>query len=195
MITEDYQRQLVEVRERDENNGLRWGASGGRNFGATLVAFIRRRSQVISILDFGCGHGTLKMYVDEHLEASPLKDGRKLEWTEYDPGMPGKDIPPEGTFDLIVSTDVLEHVEPDQIDAALEWCTAHSKRQFHWISCSNSTKLLPDGRSVHLIVEPLEWWMKKFDWPGWDIQSYSAHWNRKRERWGKYCCIQTDKLG
>lgn len=100
-----------------------------------------------SILDYGCGKGRLK-------EAIP-------EVVEYDPAIPGKDADPEPA-DLVVCTDVLEHIEPDNLDAVLQHIRSKTKcRLFFSIATCAAKKTLPDGRNAHLIIEPPEWWLDR----------------------------------
>ena len=188
MIRDEYKQQLLSIREDEQTVQKKWGSSGARNFGYLLLNYLQRRKQIVSILDFGAGHGSLGRYIKDHL-------ARDVEWTEYDPGMPDIQELPEGQFDLITSSDVLEHLEPESVDETLAWMAAHSSNaQYHYISCSTSGRLLPDGRSVHLTVHPTDWWVDKFTMDGWAIQYYYTCHIRKRSAWVEACGIQTDKL-
>ena len=103
-----------------------------------------------SILDYGCGKGTLK---------------KALGWeiSEYDPCIPGKDTPPE-PHDCVVCTDVLEHIEPEHLDAVLSDLKRLMRRSgFLVIATRPAKKTLPDGRNAHLIVKPPEWWRHKLE--------------------------------
>jgi 2-polyprenyl-3-methyl-5-hydroxy-6-metoxy-1,4-benzoquinol methylase len=119
--SDDYQAQLQRVHSQRTAHKA-WGTTGGRNAGAELVGILRGRGDIKSVLDFGCGQRTLEKYV----QASP--DCHTVEWFNYDPGLPGLDELPTRNFDMIVSTDVLEHVEPELIDETIEWMQAHSKK-------------------------------------------------------------------
>lgn len=188
MIRDEYKAQLLQVREEQETVTKKWGSSGARNFGYHLLNYLQRRKYITTVLDFGAGHGSLGRYIKEHL-------ARSIDWTEYDPGMPDLQKIPEGQFDLITSSDVLEHLEPESVDETLAWMADHATRaQYHYISCSPSGRLLPDGRSVHLTVHPTDWWVEKFKRPGWEIQLYYSYKRRTRGAWVEACGIQTDKL-
>jgi hypothetical protein len=103
-----------------------------------------------SILDYGCGKGSLAREI-----------GRRIETREYDPAIPGKDSPPEPA-DLVVCTDVLEHVEPECLDAVIDHLGQLSRKAiFVNVSLRKGTKRLPDGRLAHLIVKPKKWWRKR----------------------------------
>ena len=185
-ITKYYKAQLQELHAGRVDK--KWGNSGARNFGNQLVGYISKFRRITTVLDFGAGQGTLGQYVTE---ACPW-----VKWTSYDPGIPGIDTLPTGKFDLIVSSDVLEHIEPEEIDNVLEWLHEHARMsQYHHIACFEAGARLPDGRLAHLIVEDVHWWKDKFTLPNWDIQFYSDTMKRKRSTWQRSCQIQTDRLG
>lgn len=102
---------------------------------------------VCSLLDYGCGKQTL-------IEAL------RVPWARgYDPCVPGLDGEPKPA-DLVVCTDVLEHIEPDCLEAVLDHLRSLSKRLFFTsISLVPAKKVLPDGRNTHLIVQPAAWWL------------------------------------
>ena len=85
----------------------------------------------------------------------------RTRWGEYDPAIVGKDQEPEPA-DLVVCTDVLEHIEPDYLDEVLlHLRTKVKKRLFFAISLRPAGKTLADGRNAHLIVESAEWWLDR----------------------------------
>jgi hypothetical protein len=101
-----------------------------------------------TILDYGCGGGALASKLD-----MPI--------AEYDPAVEGKDHVPKPA-DLVVCTDVLEHVEPDCIDDVLDHLRHVTRRiLFAVIATRPAKKTLSDGRNAHLIVQPWEWWETK----------------------------------
>ena len=114
------------------------------------------------ILDYGCGKGALKR---------TLLLERALDVREYDPAIAGKNHRPEPA-DLVVCTDVLEHIEPECLDAVIADLKALSvKALFVVVSTRPAVKTLEDGRNAHLIVEPPAWWrplltegMRVADW-------------------------------
>ena len=101
-----------------------------------------------SVLDYGCGQGSL---------GSELR-ALGVNVSEYDPAIPGKNKKPSPA-DLVVCTDVLEHVEPAFIDAVLDDLAALSKRAaFVVVSLVPTSKMLSDGRQAHILLRPVEWW-------------------------------------
>ena len=116
-----------------------------------------------SILDFGCGKGRL---IEKIKDTYPDIDERG-----DDPANPEfeKSIN-DVRVDMIISSDVLEHVEPEYIDDTLKFLQTKSKFFYHLIACSPAKLILPDGRNAHLIVENDQWWRKRFS----DL-SYKIH--------------------
>lgn len=104
---------------------------------------------VQSLLDYGCGKQSL-------IEAL------RVPWARgYDPCVPGLDGAPDPA-ELVVCTDVLEHIEPEKIDAVLDHIQALAGRLVYLsISLVPAKKTLPDGRNTHLLVRPCKWWLEK----------------------------------
>lgn len=112
------------------------------------------QAQPKSILDFGCGKGRL---VNKIKETFP-----NLEAYGYDPANPEfNESLDSKRFDMIVSSDVLEHVEPEFIDETLSYLHGKSRYFYHLIACSPAKLILPDGRNAHLIIENQSWWHNK----------------------------------
>ena len=154
-----------------------WGSSAVRNAGDAVVRWIKKHRGIHSILDFGCGTGQLSDYITECCDGVVV--------TRYDPSVEEYDRLPTDRFDLIVSVDVLEHVEPQDLAKTLNWINGHARRQFHHIDCNETNDRLPDGRDVHLIVERPEWWLSTLQYnnPGWVLMEWHIHHKRKRKRY------------
>lgn len=129
-----------------------YGGRGDKWAGIVLQLALEYRAT--SILDYGCGEGTLAKAL-----RSEAINGMRV--SEYDPAIPGKDELPEPA-DLVVCTDVLEHIEKDRIDAVLAHLMELAQMAiFCVISTKHSNKVLADGRNAHLIIAPPKWWKKK----------------------------------
>jgi hypothetical protein len=112
------------------------------------VETLVQRFRPDTILDYGCGQGALGRAL-----------GRQI--AEYDPAIEGKETLP-APADLVVCTDVIEHVEPEFIDPMLDHLQSLTKKcLFAVIATRPARKSLPDGRNAHLIVQPWEWWKPK----------------------------------
>ena len=102
-----------------------------------------------SILDYGCGQGTLAAYA-KRMSPLPVHN--------YDPAIPewaGEPSP----ADVVVCTDVLEHIEPLCLPEVMEHLAfLTNKAAYFIIACRPAKRVLDDGRNAHLIVrEPAFW--------------------------------------
>lgn len=137
---------------------------GGKGYEwAPAVVELVKQVGASSVLDYGCGQGSLVTALRSRLFGVRL--------SEYDPAIDGKDGLP--TFaDLVVSCDVLEHIEPDKLDAVLAHLKQLARKAvFVVIALRPSNKTLPDGRNAHLILESSEWWEAKLTAAGFGITS------------------------
>lgn len=68
-------------------------------------------------------------------------------------------------FDGVFSTDMLEHIEREDVpmilDDMLGFISPDPRPTFAFfsVSCIPADKFLPDGRNVHVTMEPPEWWL------------------------------------
>jgi FkbM family methyltransferase len=132
-------------RKLHEDNPL-YGVSGAKR--ANVVIKLAETMKTQNILDYGCGKGLL---------------AKKLPFPiwEYDPAVPGKDSPPKPA-DIVICTDVLEHVEPKLLDNVLgdiARCTI--KTAYLVVHTGPAAKVLEDGRNAHLIQKDQAWWEER----------------------------------
>lgn len=116
--------------------------------------------QIKSVIDFGCGKGRLGQSFKKGLP--------NISYRGFDPCVEEFNYP-LNPVDLIFSTDVLEHVEPELILATLQEIRENCKFTYHLISCAPAKLILADGRNAHLIQESPEWWKDKFTQAGFNI--------------------------
>lgn len=83
--------------------------------------------------------------------------------TLYDPAFRRDDILPAGKFDMVICSDVLEHVPEDEVDQLIERLFGYG-RLIIWASvcCRLAKKTFADGTNMHVTVQPYEWWERKF---------------------------------
>lgn len=151
----EYEKQL-----RLEHAGSKWGSTGARYSGARILDLLRERSQITSVLDFGAGKQSLGRFIKENL-------GRDIEWVDYDPGIPDIAHLPARRFDCVVSTDVLEHVEPQRLVDTLRTLEGLTGQVLiSDIACYPTGKVFGEGpyigKDMHLIVEDPSWWRTMF---------------------------------
>ena len=105
-----------------------------------------------SLLDFGCGkaEGYLEYKHHEHWGILP---------SLYDPAIPEYQTLPEGTFDGVISFDVMEHIPKEQIPETFDQIFSRAdKFVFLGIATSPAEAVLPNGDNAHCTVEPIGWW-------------------------------------
>lgn len=126
---------------------------------APPVLALAARLECRSILDYGCGQGKLV----ESVRAMNLG----IEAHGYDPAVPMYAELPEPA-DLVVCTDVLEHIEPDRLRAVLSHLASVTGRWlFAVIATRPATRRLSNGQNAHLIIENAGWWAKTMADHGW----------------------------
>ena len=145
LISEAYREQNVLLHAQRHDYGCR----GHRH--APQIRELAEAMGTKDILDYGAGKAT-------------LQDALGFDIRCYDPAFPdlaGEPVP----ADLVVCTDVLEHIEPECLDAVLDDLQRVTKRTlFCTIATRPAVKHLPDGRNTHLIVQTMKWWLPKL----WD---------------------------
>lgn len=125
-----------------------------REYGISSVRHVRevinicKSLETTDVLDYGCGKSSL---------------ARNLPFTiqEYDPAIPKHAALPTPA-DIVVCTDVLEHIEPELLDNVLNHLQSLVKKAgFFTIATRPAKKILADGRNAHLIIQPMRWWVNK----------------------------------
>lgn len=127
---------------------------GGNKHVETVKKLVRvlakTQTTPVSVLDYGCGKGQLAKAL-----AFPI--------FEYDPCIPGKTESPRPA-DIVICTDVLEHIEPDRLKYVLgDILRCMNRLGFFTIATGPAMKKLPDGRNTHLIQKPVQWWKAKLE--------------------------------
>lgn len=149
----DMQRELHAAPRGYGGRGDKW---------AGIVLHLALEYEATSILDYGCGQGTLAKV----LRSQPLG---AIRVAEYDPAIPGKDGLPSFA-DLVNVTDVLEHIEPERIDVVLEHIRMLARKVvFAVISLKESNKILSDGRNAHVLIQDGRWWKDKLRAAGFTL--------------------------
>jgi DNA-binding Lrp family transcriptional regulator len=110
-----------------------------------------------SVIDFGCSKGNLLKKIKEDFSSINEIYG-------YDPGVPEYSNLPNKSYDVLISTDVLEHIEPKFLNETLQLIESlFNKSAWLIIACYPAKKKLLDGRNAHLIVKSPEWWVEKIN--------------------------------
>jgi hypothetical protein len=142
MITESYLAQQKALHAKGN-----YGVSGHKY--AETVRHISQKLDTHDILDYGCGQRTLEKALGFLIR-------------NYDPAIEEFSDPPGMPADVVVCSDVLEHIEPDQLDAVLDDLKRLMKKMgLFVIATGPAKKVLDDGRNAHLIQEGPDWWLPK----------------------------------
>jgi hypothetical protein len=166
LISPDYAAQL-----RQMHAARAFSHGGQKHAGEILQLAAKVGAQ--TVLDYGSGPGNLVIGT--------------LPVSSYDPAVPGRDEDPEPA-DLIVCTDVLEHIEPEKLDAVLRHMRGLMlKAAYVVIALRPADKRLPDGRNAHLLIDNGAWWLDRLRKEGWLVKRHAYTgdelivWLRKKE--------------
>ena len=108
-----------------------------------------------TILDYGCGKA----------QCWPAHWQGRV--TGYDPAYGPYSTRPRGQYDMVICTEVMEHVPESAVAETLRHIFQLGSKWAYLSICTRpSDKLLPDGSNKHLTVRPQEWWdqqLRSFD--------------------------------
>ena len=141
---------LISEEMREQNATLHrenayYGVGGGK-YAETVVKM--KGENINSILDYGCGKG----YLQKNLPF-PI-------W-QYDPAIPEYAETPRPA-DLVVCTDVLEHIEPDKLkDVLIDLKRCVLQIGYFVIHLGAAQKKYANGQNCHLIQKDADWWAKQ----------------------------------
>jgi len=107
-------------------------------------------SDADSILDYGAGQSNTAYLLKKETGIEDV--------VAYDPAVEGRDIKPERDFDVVVCTDVMEHVPEEEIDGVLTDIWGYAPVAVFAIALKPAAATLPNGENAHCTVKPKEWW-------------------------------------
>ena len=123
------------------------------------------RSGADTLLDYGCGKG-------QQYEPRPLTDDAGVVWPGaidyldigelvcYDPCYEPYNKLPEGKFDGVICTDVLEHCPEQDLPWIIGELFGYATRfVFANVACYPAHKRLPNGENAHCTIQPVDWWV------------------------------------
>lgn len=125
---------------------------------ATLVDWAKPER----LIDYGSGKGY------QYLEKRAHEAWGGLLPHCYDVGVIQLGKRPSGKFNGLICTDVMEHIDPEDVDEVLNdafsFLADHGSTfaYFH-ISTRPAGKTFENGENVHLCVRPSTWWDRKLD--------------------------------
>lgn len=164
LLITDYHRQrnaaLLESADtmaKNDNIEFRYGLFGQTGYTyagpvSVLAGLLIHKYGPITLLDYGCGSQSL---------AKMLPPITGLTVNHYDPCVPEFDHKPEPA-DIVVCTDVLEHIEPECLENVLDDLKKLTKKAAYVVIATKAAeKTYSDGQNCHLIVEDIDWWLPK----------------------------------
>lgn len=140
LITEEYCKLNAQLHAENKNYG-----TSGQHYVKDIIGILKNL-QTQDLLDYGCGKSTL---------------ANNLPFTikQYDPAVPKHSALPQPA-DVVVCTDVLEHIEPECIQDVIKHLSQLTKKICYLtVAIIPAQKTLPDGRNAHLLVKPYSWWV------------------------------------
>jgi hypothetical protein len=127
-----------------------------------VAAKLAEGNNLGSILDYGAGKGDLERCLRKHWAGAPV-----CEVISYDPAVPGMEF--KKPCDLVICTDVLEHVEPECVEAVLDDLRDMTLGMaFVTVSTMPAEKILEDGRNAHICLRDARWWTQQL-WDRFEI--------------------------
>jgi SAM-dependent methyltransferase len=110
-----------------------------------------------TILDYGCGKGI--QYFQENIHQEYFGG---IMPSLYDPAIKEYSKLPKGKFDAVICTDVLEHIEEEDLQKVIKEIYSKANK-FVYLGICNSPadSFLPDGRNSHVTQKDLEWWIEQ----------------------------------
>lgn len=139
--THEYQALQEQLHARGD-----YGISGQKH--ADKIIELSKRLGTKDVLDYGCGKSTLAKSLPFYIQ-------------QYDPFIPAYAAEPNPA-DLVVCSDVLEHIEPACLGDVLEHIYSKTmKALFIDVATRPAQKVLADGRNAHLIQEKPLWWLNR----------------------------------
>jgi len=107
-----------------------------------------------SVLDFGCGKARL---IGDLAGRYPA-----VEFYGYDPAIPGRDTLPVSEADLVICTDVLEHIPEKELEGIVAQVASLSPHAFFMLHHGLAVEILPDGTNAHCTVKTAIWYYELF---------------------------------
>ena len=123
--------------------------------GTSIINYIPKINQIIkdkdikTILDYGCGKA-------KH---------HPKEWKaiKYDPAIQEYQNKPQDKYDLVISTDVLEHIPVENLKQTINEIFGYSNKWvFVSVCCRKAEAILPNGYNAHATIESAKWWRDLF---------------------------------
>lgn len=142
----------------------------------TFISVFRPKG---TLIDFGCGTGRAGVKLAQNCQVTLMdftqnsrdEAAQLLPFIQHDLT---KKVPIHADYGYC--TDVMEHIEPENVDTVLTNIMSACENCFFQISTVPDIMGALIGQDLHLTVKPLEWWEQKFVSLG-----YAVLWRDKQE--------------
>lgn len=130
------------------------------DYGSTSIMYFEEVSLFIAylkpatVLDYGCGKGVL---LEKLTDRFP-----EVTFYGYDPAIPGRDTLPVQKADLVINTDVLEHIPEHALPDIIKEISLVSENVFFGLHHALANQILPNGENAHCTVKPPIWYFRLF---------------------------------
>lgn len=103
-----------------------------------------------NVLDYGRGNGVLLKLLRYKYP--------KINIDGYDPAIKEFSVIPNNHYDMIINTDVLEHIPKSDIADVVNHIKSLSNNVFFCLHHGKAWTILPNGENAHITIEPKEWY-------------------------------------
>ncbi|MDK2921217.1 MAG: hypothetical protein PWR24_774 [Desulfonauticus sp.] len=117
-----------------------------------LIQLITYEIDANILLDYGSGQSNLYSLIQKKLN---------LQCDRYDPAIDKISSIPKKKYDLIINTDVLEHIPETDIEDVVKHIKYYSENVFFFIATRTAAEILPNGENAHCTVRNANWWLEK----------------------------------
>lgn len=160
---------------RQLHAATRYGRSSEKLLPQLLPEVLELRPK--TILDYGCGQSRL---------VEMLKYDDRVQTFRYDPAIAEIATLPVPSADLVVNTDVMEHIPTSDVDDVLSDIARISSHALFNIATAPAGRVLFNGENAHCTVQPADWW-------GQVLSRHFAHVEPLRSTRSTKCMFKTWK--
>ena len=134
-------------------NNNEYGKSGARLADDVSVIIDFLKPEIV--LDYGCGKGALVNILQEKYP--------DIKFYKYDPAIEEYNVLPVKKADLVINTDVLEHIPEDEVENCVKEISEISQNVFFQLSHCLAINILSNGENAHCTVKPTFWYYNLFN--------------------------------
>jgi SAM-dependent methyltransferase len=199
---------MINEEEYDEEyfeRGLSSGKSGYQDYRWLPERTIKFAHKIIKeiglrdgdrILDYGCAKGFLvKAFRILDIDAYGCDISKyalanvDLETRDFCKLIENEKLPYTNKFHWIIAKDVYEHLTENELENVLEECSKHSDNLFSIVPLGDGEKYIIPSYQLditHKLAKPREWWEKKFEKKGWNLDRFSYLIKGMKDNWSHY---------